>query len=132
MSRGVRAWVWPALLLGLALLAGCGFDGQTRRIDDYLLTIYSMPRQPKPGPVRIGLRVQDKHYRILTGLAIQLTLTQPQGGGERSVPMLPGPGQDFRAQIEAPLAGTYRLHIQVTLPAGQVLAADYQLPVSAR
>jgi len=125
--------IWVALAAGWALLAlaGCRFDGTTRRVEGYLFTVYNMPRRPHPGKVRIGLRVQDRDYRILTRLDARLIWSGPGTGAPQTVSMEPGPGRDFRAQIQVPQPGGYRLEVLVATPEGEDLAADYQLTIPA-
>jgi len=128
-----RHWlIILALGVALGLLSGCRFDGSTLRVNGHLFTIYSMPRKLRPGPVQIGLRVQDPDYRILTNLSAQLTWTEPETDQSHTVAMKPGPGKDYRAKIVWTRPGVYVLRVAVTVPDGSILSAVYRVEVPAR
>lgn len=129
-----RTGGWRAcliLILGCLFLGGCRFDGSTLRVQGYLFTVYNMPRALRPGPVRIGLRVQDRDYRILSRLTARLDWIEPGTGTRRTAAMEPGPGRDFRARIVLPQPGEYALRMSVILPEGTTLPADFLLRVPA-
>ncbi len=126
MNPGARCLAALSLLL---LAGGCGGTGGTVRSQEHLFTFYTQPRAISPGPVVVGVRIQDRDYRILTQLQPRLAILGPglQGTAQE---MSVGPGRDFRARVIFPLAGRYELQVTAVTAKGTTLQAEYALKVS--
>jgi hypothetical protein len=121
-----------ALLAGVLLAAaGCGARNQVKSEQGFLFTFYAMPRKISVGESRVGLRVQDRDYRIIGAAEVRLQVVDPEGRSQEALAMAPGMGRDFRAQVLWPLAGNYRLRFRV-VPEGQPAPVEVEFiqPVS--
>lgn len=127
-------WAGAVLLLAVWGLAGCrgpGPDGRVWRVQGHLVTVYTLPRTLHRGPARVGVRVQDRDYRILD--AAQARFTWGPADGDRStVEMQPGPGRDLRARIELPRSGEYTWDLAVVLPQGVTLTVHDRFRIRDR
>lgn len=128
----MRVWQWLPVL-GLICLAGCadGHFQKTFQTGQYFITLYSFSHHHlQPGNNDLGLRLQDRDYRILDcGSGLQLTVQA--GAWQQTTSLQSGPGRDYRGQVVFPGPGLYNLVIRLPGLEGQEIRLDGKVKVSA-
>jgi hypothetical protein len=88
-----------------------------------------MPRIWRLGVMQLGLRVQDRDYRIQDQARGKLACVELATGQSQIVALHPGPGRDLRARIALVRPGRYRLDFQIAVSAGDTVTAQYLFEV---
>ncbi|NTV52802.1 MAG: hypothetical protein HGA76_07315 [Candidatus Firestonebacteria bacterium] len=129
-NRLHRHLTW-ILLAGSLLGNGCVYADLPRRVDGFLLTFYTLPRELHRGEARVALRVQDRDYRVLTQARASLVVVDPAGNSQPAVDLVFGAAKDYRARVTFPQGGEYRLAFKVLpAPGGRHLISVYPVRVS--
>ena len=116
------------VILGLALLGGCGSPKQMLKLDNYIITWYFSPRSPVVGENQIAVRIQDRDYRILQPATASLDVTSA-GREEQSVILKPGAGRDLRGWVRFAQTGEQRLRFSFISVQGRTVTAEFLVPM---
>lgn len=118
-----------AVAAGL-LVSACGLTAKTVRTESgLLLTFYTMPRRPQPGWVQVGLRVQDRDYRILKLTRAVCRVEGPNLTEPATQPLRPAPGRDYRTHFRFPAAGDYRLVLAGETAGGEAFQETLEVKI---
>ncbi len=107
--------VW---LLGIMLLYVGRGTNYIQRGDDYCLIFYPLPGKLSVGEAQIGLRIQDRDYKIIEVPAGRLRVIELHGAREQQVTLQAGSGKDLRGWVQFNRAGKYALVFEFTAESG--------------
>jgi hypothetical protein len=129
MTRRLQ-YVLPAVwLLGMMFFFGCHGANYIQRRDNYCLVLYPLPGKLSVGEIQIGLRIQDRDYKIIEVSDGRLKVIDLHGAREQQVTLQAGPGKDLRGWVQFDRPGKYELIFEFAAEPGPSATARFLLEV---
>ncbi len=112
-------------------LGGCAPYAQTQRVEGYLITLYTQPKEVRVGETRVGLRIQDRDYKIVQHAKVKVHVVSPEGSMSSEQVLEPGLGRDFRTRIQIARTGEHKIVFTVIRQKDEpTLTVEYRLRVT--